>query len=94
MKSVAWSSTSSMNEMRLGRSLESTLPAWAGLLPVDLVCSEGERSRDSSPGWAGNSLICSGSRRTRLPKGAIVEVRNAVAVADECLSHSENCKEL
>lgn len=69
---VAWSRTSSMNDMRLGRSLDSTLAAWDGLVPADSGCSGGVLSRDSSAGWAGNSLMCSGSRRTRLPNGAIV----------------------
>lgn len=78
-KMVAWSSTSSMNDMRLGRSLESTLPACDGLLTADLVCSEGVLRTDSSAGWAGNSLICSGSRRTRLPNGAIFGIESAVA---------------
>ena len=63
-----------MNDMRLGRSLASTLPAWEGLLPTDFCCSEGLLTRDSSAGCAGNSLMCSGSRRTRLPNGAIVGV--------------------
>lgn len=67
-----------MNDMRLGRSLESTLSCCDGLLGVDLVCAEGLLSRDSSAGWAGNSLMCSGSRRTRLPNGAIVGVRRVV----------------
>lgn len=68
---VAWSRTSSMNDMRLGRSLASTLAAWDGLVPADWGCSGGVLSRDSRAGWAGNSLMCSGSRRTRLPNGAI-----------------------
>lgn len=68
-----------MNDMRLGRSLESTLPAFDGLLPADLVCSAEMLRKDSSAGWAGNSLMCSGSRRTRLPNGAIVGVEGAVA---------------
>ena len=72
MKSAAWSRTSSMNDMRLGRSLSSTLPAWDGPLSADSVCSDGGLTRDSSVGWAGSSLMCSGSKRTRLPKGAIV----------------------
>ena len=61
-----------MNEMRLGRSLDSTLLACDGLLTADLACPEGVLPTDSSAGWAGNSLMCSGSRRTRLPNGAIV----------------------
>ena len=71
MKSAAWSRTSSMNDMRLGRSLSSTLPAWDELLSADSLGSDGGLSKDSSAGWAGNSLMCSGSRRTRLPNGAI-----------------------
>ena len=78
MKSAAWSRTSSMKDMILGRSLSSTLPAWDGLLSADSVCSDGRLMRDSSAGWAGNSLMCSGSRRTRLPNGAIVGVKRAV----------------
>ena len=78
MKSAAWSRTSSMNDMRLGRSLSSTLPAWDGLLSADWICSDGGLTRDSSAGWAGSSLMCSGSRRTRLPKGAIVGVKSAM----------------
>lgn len=82
-KIEAWSKISSMNDIRLGRSLESTPAACDGLLPADLVCFEGELTRDSSAGWAGNSLICSGSRRTRLPNGAIVGgVRSVVVLAD------------
>lgn len=79
-KIAAWSKTSSMNDMRLGRSLESTLPACEGLLPADSVFSELELVKDSSAGWAGNSLMCNGSRRTRLPNGAIVDctLRSAV----------------
>ena len=78
MKSAAWSRTSSMNDMRFGRSLSSTLPAWGGLLSADSICSDGGLTRDSRAGWAGNSLMCSGRRRTRLPNGAIVGVKSAV----------------
>ena len=67
-----------MNDMRLGRSLGSTLPACDGLLPADLVGSEEVLIRDSSAGWDGNSLMCSGCKRARLPNGAIVGVRSAV----------------
>ena len=77
-KIVAWSRTSSMNDMRLGRSLESNLPACGGLLPADLVCSGDMLRKDSSAGCAGNSLMCSGSRRTRLPSGAIIRAESAV----------------
>ena len=80
MKSADWSRTSSMNDMRLGRSLSSTLPAWDGVLSADSVCPDGGLRRDSKAGWAGNSLMCSGSRRTRLPNGAIVGVGVGVVV--------------
>ena len=66
-----------MKFMRLGRSLGWTLAG--GLLPADWVWSDAELIKDSSAGWAGNSFICSGSRRTRLPNGAIFGVRSAVA---------------
>lgn len=78
MKSAAWSRTSSMKDMRSGRSLSSTLPAWDRVLSAGSVCSDGELTRDSSAGWAGNSLTCNGSRRTRLPKGAIIDLKSAV----------------
>ena len=81
-----------MNDMRLGRSLESTLPACEGLLPADLVCSEGVLIRESSAGWAGNSLMCSGCRRTRLPNGAIVGVRSAVAAGCQATRNKEQGK--
>ena len=68
-----------MKDIRLGRSLDSTLPGCDELLPADWVWSEAVLSRDSSAGWAGNSFICSGSRRTRLANGAIVGVRRVVA---------------
>lgn len=74
---VAWSRISSMKDMRLGRSLDSTLAVWDGLIAVDSGCSRGVLSRDSSAGWSGNSLMCSGSRRTRLPNGAIIWGRRA-----------------
>ena len=66
-----------MNDMRSGRSLESSLPGRVGLLG-DLVGTEGVPTGDSSEGWAGSSLICIGRRRTRLPNGAIVGVKDAV----------------
>ncbi len=75
MKVAAWSRTSWMNDKRFGRSLDSNLPTWRGLLSAELGVSEGLLSRDPSAGWAGNSLMCSGSRRTRLPKGAIIGVK-------------------
>ena len=50
MKSVACWRLSSMNEMRLGRSLELTLRAWGGLLVDDLVCSDGVLNRESRAG--------------------------------------------
>jgi hypothetical protein len=62
-----------MNEMRLGRSFELTLPSCEGLLPLDLGEDVEGWTRDSSAGWAGSSLMCSGSRRTRLPIGAMVD---------------------
>ena len=76
-KMEACSRTSSMNGMRSGRRLESSSPGREGLL-ADLVGSEGVPIGDSSEGWAGSSLICIGRRRTRLPNGAIVEVKKAV----------------
>ena len=90
MKSAAWSRTSSMNDMRLGRSLSSILPAWDGLLSADSLCSDGGLTRDSSAGWAGNSLMCSGSRRTRLPNGAIVGVGVGVGVKSAVKSECED----
>lgn len=71
-----------MNDMRLGRSLESTLPACDGLLLADLVFSDGILRRDSNAGWSGSSLMCSGSRRTRLPNGAILGIGSAPLVLD------------
>ena len=68
-----------MKDIRLGRSLASALPTCDGMISADLLRSEEALMRDSSAGWAGNSLICSGSRRTRLPNGAIVRARSAVA---------------
>ena len=76
-KMAAWSRTSSMNDMRSGRSLESCSPGWEGLL-AELVGAEGAPIGDSSEGWAGSSLMCIGRRRTRLPNGAIVGVKDAV----------------
>ena len=66
-----------MNDMRLGRSLESSLPGREGLL-ADLVGLEEVLTRDSSEGWAGSSLMCIGRRRTRLPNGAIVGMGDGV----------------
>ena len=84
MNSEAWSRTSSMNDMRLGRWLSSILPAWDGLLSVESVCSGGGLTSDSNTGWAGNSLTCSGSRRRRLPNGAILGVKSAVLRKERC----------
>ena len=92
MKSAAWSRTSSMNDMRSGRSLNSTLPAWDGLLSANSVCSGGGLTRASSAGWAGNSLMCNGSRRTRLPNGAIFGLKSAVKC--ECKDRSKSEKKL
>ncbi len=60
-----------MNEMRLGRSFELTLPS-CEVLPLGLSEDVDGWTRDSSDGWAGSSLMCSGSKRTRLPIGAMM----------------------
>lgn len=74
-----------MKDMRLGRSLGSTLPGCEGLL------SEAVLITDSSAGWAGNSFICSGSRRTRLANGAIVGVSRVVAAGGGRRQKAKEC---
>ena len=68
-----------MKEMRLGRSRGSTLPVCEGLLLTLLRLELGFCSKESRAGWVGNSLMCNGNRRTRLPSGAIFSVSNTDA---------------
>lgn len=47
-------------------------------LSLDVTCC----SSESRAGWAGNSLMCNGNKRTRFPSGAILKMKANVEKVD------------